>query len=106
MGVIICIDSKAVADVNDPSDASDWLILEHGLPQELFIKNHQNPVIGISWDDLPLKFYWNGHKYMLSKVENIRKIHEHEQTIFERSAGTGKEMGKFRTVEGESCDNC
>lgn len=98
MGIIICVDSKAVADVGDPSDACDWLMTEYGLPKELFIKDAEHPAIGPTWEDLPLKFYWNGRKYMLGKIDNLRQIHEREQQVAERGYGTGKEMGKFKIV--------
>ncbi len=103
MSVLICIDGKCVADCNDPSDAWDWLILEHKLPKELFTK--ELPDRGPTWEDLPLKFWWNCHRYMVSKVDNLRRQLESECPVLERSPGTRKEVGKFFPFAGNDGDN-
>ncbi len=101
MGVLICIDSKCVADCAEPTDAWDWLMSEHGLPEDLFQKADSDfGLVKPTWSDLPVKFFWKGHKYMVSKVDNLRKQHESEQPVLERSPGTRKEMGKFFPFAG------
>jgi hypothetical protein len=94
MGIIIAVDTKAVADVNDPSDAWDWLMSVHGLPNELFDKGSG---IHPSWEDLPMKFFWNGHKYIITKVENIKRLHDEQ--VSDGSQRARKEMGKFYPFE-------
>jgi hypothetical protein len=91
MGVLICIDGKCVADCNDPKDAWEWLILEHDLPPELFLKEKPNQTP--TWEDLPLKFWWNYHRYMITRVDNLKKT---DNTL---SIEQPKTTGKFYTPE-------
>jgi len=106
MGVLISINNKCVADCAEPTDAWDWLISEHALPEGLFQKvDDEHELIRPTWSDLPLKFFWKGHRYMVSKVDNLRRQHEHECPVLERSPGTRKEMGKFFPFAGNDGNN-
>ena len=69
MSVEVLIDDRVQCKLNDPSDAADWLIHD-GLPRELFLKT--KPDGGPSWNDLPLNFYWNCHKYTVQGYDHER----------------------------------
>ena len=48
-------------DFNDPSDAWDYLISFGKMPKKMFIK--KEPDLGLGWNELPLKFGWDGSIY-------------------------------------------